>query len=190
MWLYIVSLIWVLKKKNKFIRRKVAATHMFKTMLLCAAYAVGRQGLSQGFIRKRCVGSLLKVYMCPKAKNGVCQKIFRLMKPCVSNLPFINHLWVLISVNQALIPPCTPPFLTVNSQCKAPHNCDPHINEHGMQLFLNGESWQQVRKEPYQWDRADSAWTKIKTSRQCYQSQSALFHKSHSHTSCKFFSHF
>jgi len=43
---------------------------------------------------KLCVGSLLKVYVRPKAKNGVRQKIFRFIKPCVrqnqGRIPFIN----------------------------------------------------------------------------------------------------
>ncbi len=44
---------------------------------------------------KLCVGSLLKVYVRPKAEFCVRQKIFRLIKPCVhtpvSNFCFINH---------------------------------------------------------------------------------------------------
>ncbi len=47
-------------------------------------------------------------------------------------------------VNQPLIPPCTRPLLTINSQCKAPHECDPLLNEPSMQLFFHGESWRQV----------------------------------------------
>jgi hypothetical protein len=42
---------------------------------------------------------------------------------------------------QLHVPPCTRPFLTINDQCKRPHECDLHIKQTQMQvLFLVGNN--------------------------------------------------
>ena len=93
-----------------------------------------------GLIYKAVRGIVTKSVRTPKSqvlrtpKNIQTYKTLR--THTVRNLCFINQsAYKCAQLNQLHVPPCTRPFLTINGQCKQPHECDLHINQTQMQAL-------------------------------------------------------
>ena len=50
-------------------------------------------------------------------------------------------------LNQLHAPPCTRPFLTINGQCKWPHECDLHIKQTQMPVYVLLETMAEVLRK-------------------------------------------
>ncbi len=81
--------------------------------------------LNEGFLLKcMCAQKPKMVYV----KNIQTDKTVS-TRTCKQSLLYKSHItYTCAHVSQPLIPPCTQPFLTINSQYKAPHECVMRIN--------------------------------------------------------------
>ncbi len=107
----------------------------YSERILCSSQLDSQSNIPQiwGFISKTVRRLLTKSAHAPKSqkwctpKNVHIYEIVRTHTCKQSSLYKSQITYKCARINQPLIPPRTRPFLTMNSQCKAPHECDPHI---------------------------------------------------------------
>ena len=115
--------------------------------------------ITWGLIYKTVHGIATKSVRTPKSqvlrapKNIPIYKTLR-THTCTQSLLYKSHTdYNCAQLNQLHVPPSTRPFLTINGQCKWPHECDLHIKQTQMQVLClvgnNGRSTENSKKAKF-----------------------------------------
>ena len=87
---------------------------------------------ARGLIYKTVRGIVTKSVRTPKSQT---YKNLRMHTSKQSLLYKSQSAYKCAQLNQLHVPPCIRPFLTINGQCKLPHECDLHIKLTQMQVL-------------------------------------------------------